>query len=52
MDFILIYNLIPLFCFFVDNPNTPINSSFSRLNQLICEMSPILKQFTIYVLFK
>ena len=36
-DFIVIYNLIPLFCFLVGIPNDCINSSFLRLNQLTCE---------------
>ena len=39
----LIYNLIPLFCFLVGNPNASINSSFLRLNQLTCETPSILK---------
>ena len=42
-DFILIYNLIPLSCFLVGTPNACINSSFFRLNQLMCETPSMLR---------
>lgn len=42
-DFILIYNLISRFCFLVGAPNACINSSFFRLNQLMCETPSMLR---------
>lgn len=52
-NLILIYNLIPLFCFLVGSLNASINSSFLRLNHLTCEMPSIFEiKFPILGLFK
>ena len=43
MDFILIYNLIPLFCLDFGIPIASLNSFIFFLNQLTCETPSILK---------
>ena len=43
MDFILIYNLIPLFCLDFGIPIASLDSSLLRLNQLTCDTPSIVK---------
>lgn len=42
-DFILIYNLIPLFCLDFSIPIASLDSSLLRLNQLTCDTPSIVK---------
>lgn len=51
VDFVMIYRLIPLFCFLIGTPSVSINSSFFRLNPDMRNAIYVEVEITLLVLF-